>query len=83
MEAAVCSSMECDASKHRTMAEFADLVRRETDRHLKETGIKGSNVVAGVVSTLKKNGVLNPVDVPIEQNEEGMGGRPACCDGSE
>lgn len=69
MEALVRRGMQYDETKQRSVSELDQLVLKKTERRLKATAMEGSNVVAGVVSMLKKNGVQNPGTVPTETED--------------
>lgn len=69
MEALVRQGIKYDEAKHRTVHKFDELVTAETERRLKATEIEGSNVVAGVVSLFKQNGVPNPGAVPTDDGD--------------
>lgn len=66
MEEFVRRFMIYDEAKRRTLAEFDELVVKETDRRLKATGMEWSQIVAGAISMFKKHCVADPGEIEPE-----------------
>lgn len=76
VEGMVRISMEYNEKTHGNRAEFDRLVAEETDKRLNACGIEGSSLISAVVSTLKRDGPLNPGNVPDEA-EQYVPGEPS------
>lgn len=63
-------SLQFDENKHGTRARFDEVVTAEAERRLKTGGMEGSSLVSAVITTLKKQGPLNPGHAPRDVDEE-------------
>lgn len=77
MEGMVRMSMVYDEGKHGSKADFDELVTAETNRRLSACGVEGSSLVSAVVSTLKRDGPLNPGNLPVDAADNLNGAGPS------
>lgn len=66
LEALVRKMMVYDVEKFSSVCEYDDAVLKETEKRMRVMDTDSSNILSATMSSLRRNGVTNPGDLPTE-----------------